>query len=486
MILETIARMARDQPGKIAAVQGPRSYSYATFARWIGAVGSHLEKQNLPTQGVAAICVNRLLDAWVLGLALRSLGLTTVVVRNAGHLRQLQLTDVMGVFGITTDGRTQLPAHVAALSLRLVLVPGGLDRAAADGPLPDLKPASGGNIMATSGTTGRSKKVLRDAAAESLLIPLHARINFIDEHSVIYVANFGQWLAGGYRWPLIAWSAGATVIFHQGKNEHRPLQRHEVTHVFTTPQLLMQLLEKPAEALRRNDAMHVLVTAGAMSKSQAMAARQRLSRRLYSVLASSEALTLAVTPIESGDDLHYHRIHPEREAQVVDTAGQPLPHGKMGLVRVRILDGLTGYLNDEAATRAFFKDGWFYPGDLGVMHEDGRLSLHGRTGDVINLLGNKIATAPVEAALQDRLGLDGVCLLSLRPDGGDEEMHVIYEGSDRVKAAAWHAAIARELPLLGSVNFHIERVKKMPRNEMGKIRRLLLKRHLQTRIGKTR
>jgi len=46
------------------------------------------------------------------------------------------------------------------------------------------------------------------------------------ERSHVYVGNFPLWTAGGYRWALIAWSAGATVIIHQAADLHQPLFRH--------------------------------------------------------------------------------------------------------------------------------------------------------------------------------------------------------------------------------------------------------------------
>lgn len=477
MILETIGRLAREEPEKFAAAQGADRYSYRQLARWIGATHTHLQNLNLPSQGVAAICTDRLLDAWVLGLALRSLGLTTVVVRDAPHLRQLQLTGVVCVVGVTADEQPR--SDTSSDGLPLILVPKSLERRS-DGPLPDLKPATGGNIMTTSGTTGQYKKVLRSTAAESLLIPLHARINAIDERSVVYVCNFDQTTAGGYRWPLITWSLGGAVIFHQGKDEHRPLLEHEMTHLFATPMLLMQMLRKPAGELRRNDATRVLVTGGAMTRAQAQAVRQRISARLFSVLASTEALTLSVTPVEIDEDLHRHRIHPEREVQVVDADDRRLPPGQEGQVRARILDGLTGYLDDADATRRYFKDDWFYPGDLGVLHADGRLSLHGRASDVINLLGNKIATAPIEQVLQDRLDATAVCILSVPSAGADDTIHIVYESKDTIPADRWRTAITQEFPLLQKVPLQTDRVKAMPRNAMGKILRVQLRQQLQT------
>ena len=67
----------------------------------------------------------------------------------------------------------------------------------------------------------------------------------------------------------------------------------------------------------------------------------------------------------------------------------------------------------------------FYTGDVGVFGPDGRMSLRGRVSDVVNVLGTKIATGGIEQALQDRLGAEGICILSLPDHHGDEQIHLI-------------------------------------------------------------
>jgi len=68
------------------------------------------------------------------------------------------------------------------------------------------------------------------------------------------------------------------------------------------------------------------------------------------------------------------------------------------------------------ATRDFFRDGYFYPGDVGLFGPDGRLSLRGRVSEVVNVLGLKIATGGIEQALQgDRRALKEQLLASADP-----------------------------------------------------------------------
>jgi acyl-coenzyme A synthetase/AMP-(fatty) acid ligase len=475
-----IFEQARQTPGKIAAVSSGVSWSYGDFARFIAACRQHFARQGLPVDSVAIIDVDNLLEAWVFGLALRSLGLTTFATKDAQEIPTLGLRNISCV--VTAEAEHRAVPGSSAFPWRVIRVPADLKPTAMPGPVPsvpEMPARPGGHILMTSGTTGAQKMVLRDAAMEALAIELHAEINGISDQSIVYVANFGLWTAGGYRWPLITWSMGGTVVFHQDADLHSPLARHDMTHIFTTPATLSALLAASRGALRRNDATRLLITGGAASRAMVAAAKQFLTHRVYSVLASTEALTLGVTLLEQPDDLLWHRIHPSREVQVVDEASAVLGPWQEGFVRVRIIDGLTGYLDDEVATRTFFHDGYFYPGDLGMFGDDGRLSLRGRASDVINVLGDKIATDPIERALQDRLGAEGVCILPVPNAQGDEEIHVVIQCSRRLRQAELEAAKKAELAAIRPAPMRIVFIDKLPRNEMGKIKRLELSRQLQ-------
>lgn len=478
MAIGKIFEKARQAPGKTAVIYNGVSCSYGFFAQCIETSRQYLAKQNLPADKVAVIDVQGLLDGWILGLALRSLGLTTFAAREDAEIAKLGAQRVGCVV-------TSMPAEAGQSGnepWRVIRIPPEVRLAAMHYAIPAATAIArpGGHIMMTSGTTGAYKMVVRDAAMEELAIPLHAEINAITEHSVVYVSNFGLWTAGGYRWPLITWSTGGTVVIHQAPDLHSPLARHELTHMFSTPDMLATLLRAAGGAPRRNDAMRLMVTGGAMSKTMLADAKHLITNQVFSVLASSEALTLAVTPVDQPEDLLWHRIHPSREVQVVDEAGNVLAPGNEGLIRSRIIDGLTGYLDDEATTREFFRDGFFYSGDVGMFGPDGRLQMRGRASDVINVLGDKIATAPVEQALQDKLGAEGVCIVSVQGAEAVGEIYLVIESRRRIASSEIDSAGIAELESIRRVPVRVLFVDKLPRNEMGKIQRLVLKQQLLT------
>jgi long-chain acyl-CoA synthetase len=160
---------------------------------------------------------------------------------------------------------------------------------------------------------------------------------------------------------------------------------------------------------------------------------------------------------------------PGRVVEIVDEFDRPVPIGETGLVRVSTAGGPTGYINDETATRAFFKYGFFYPGDLAMMRSDGRIALQGRVTDVINMLGDKIFPAPIEDRMCELFDVSGVCLFSIQDDSGEEEIHIVIEAPTPIDSERLNAAIKQELGGFHRALVHYVAV--LPRNQTGKVLR---------------
>jgi fatty-acyl-CoA synthase len=93
------------------------------------------------------------------------------------------------------------------------------------------------------------------------------------------------------------------------------------------------------------------------------------------------------------------------ETRVVDDDGIPVPPGEIGEIVHRSPHATLGYYNDEAKTAEAFRGGWFHSGDLGIMTEDGYLSVVDRKKDMIKTGGENVASREVEEAIYQ---LDGV------------------------------------------------------------------------------
>ncbi|MER7561782.1 FadD7 family fatty acid--CoA ligase [Streptomyces sp. NPDC097941] len=98
--------------------------------------------------------------------------------------------------------------------------------------------------------------------------------------------------------------------------------------------------------------------------------------------------------------------------RVVDGGGRSCPAGVEGEVWVQGPTVARGYLADGDESARTFVDGWLRTGDLGVLDEDGYLSLTGRIKNLINRGGEKISPEHVEDILA---GCPGVAEAAVFP-----------------------------------------------------------------------
>jgi acyl-coenzyme A synthetase/AMP-(fatty) acid ligase len=477
-LIHAIEAHARATPDKPAIVFNGAPVSYAAFADRTAAARGALAREGAGPGGEAILCIHHGLDNWLLGLALRGLGVNTVAARSANEIEGLAAG--RPVLVVTTDGER---AHWPGLSEAAARTGGRLIVISADSlkdgarAAPPAAPDPGGYVLLTSGTTGVYKKVLQDAAAEADLVALNTRRAGIAADTVFNVADFGPWTGAGYTWPTLVWHAGGTVVAKLGRPRERPFaDGPRLTHAVVTPAMLDELLAAPANAYPRNDGLVLLTVGGLVSRAQWEGACARLTGDMRCLYGATETCHILYTPIRSAEDLRWNQVH-DGVMQVVDEADRPVAAGEAGFVRLRASRGAAGYLDDAETSRAFFRDGWFYPGDLGVVDAAGRIALQGRVTDVINLGGSKYPTTPIETALQERLGVKAVCVFSA-PTADGEAVHVAIEpGAALVTAGALKAALEAAMPPMRT-QVRVHKVEALPRNHMGKVDRAALKRQL--------
>ena len=71
----------------------------------------------------------------------------------------------------------------------------------------------------------------------------------------------------------------------------------------------------------------------------------------------------------------------------------------MGEIVIRSNTTMTGYLKNPDATAEAFREGWFWSGDLAVIHPDGYIQVKDRAKDIIISGGENISSVEIENAL---------------------------------------------------------------------------------------
>jgi acyl-coenzyme A synthetase/AMP-(fatty) acid ligase len=477
LVLERIHATALEAPDKLALSHNARSLGYGAWWRLIMARRAQLQGA-IPGTGLVLIGVTSLLEGWALSLAARSLGFHTAAVRDTEQFDLFTGMDVAAIVAVEGEGWEAVPGF--ARVKRLSLAPLALEASAEPAPLPAFPrmPRTGGHVLLTSGTTGRPKKVLSrcgESAATTSVIGNGVVMPWTSAVSCLF--DLGLWTGAGYWTPLWIWAGQGAVVLRQGEDFHRALEWPGLTHAVATPQYLTRLLALPEDSFPHHPDMMLTVTAGSVTAAMAAQTRRRISPLLNINLSSTEVGGWARVFVAGDEDLIWLRIDPGRIVEVVDDADQPLPPFQLGRVRLRLQPGAeAGYFGPEEVSARVFEGEWFYPGDMGELDGKGRVALHGRATDVINIGGAKLAVEPWERAIRDRLGCDEVCILSGRWGDGVERLHLFIERRGPIGQAELEATV-RDV-VWGFDGVHIHKVEALPRTPLGKVQRAELARQL--------
>lgn len=161
------------------------------------------------------------------------------------------------------------------------------------------------------------------------------------------------------------------------------------------------------------------------------------------------------------------------EIGIVDSSGRALPAHSSGEVVIRGPSVMRGYLNNPAANTAAFINGWYRTGDLGLLDQDGYLSLTGRIKEMINRGGEKISPIEVDAVLLAHPAVAQAATFGV-PDpkyGQDVQAAVVLKGAVEPEELR---SFCRERLADFMVPRVIHVVPSLPKSAVGKIQRHVL------------
>ncbi len=264
------------------------------------------------------------------------------------------------------------------------------------------------NIQYTSGTTGLPKPVLLSHhnilnnawfSAQTMHFTEDDRLCI----PVPFYHCFGMVLAN-----LLCFSVGATAVIpcdhFDAEAVLQAIEDERCTAIHGVPTMFIAELEHPDFKHYRLDSLRTGIMAGAPCPP-ALMERVMTAMHCPEILigygeTEASPLTHLTTPEDSlaRRTLTVGRNLPHQEVKVVDTAtGQTVPFGQVGEVCFRGYHLMRGYANNhEATAKAIDQQGWLHSGDLGVMDEDGYLSITGRLKEMIIRGGENIYPREIE------------------------------------------------------------------------------------------
>jgi acyl-coenzyme A synthetase/AMP-(fatty) acid ligase len=329
-------------------------------------------------------------------------------------------------------------------------------------------------LVLTSGTTGASRCVGWSADATlARIAQLKESLQMSSTTRLCAFQHIGT--TGGFRYPIACWQSGGVVLL-RGADAGLDATWASVclsNLLVTAPTNLRMLTQKwPGQWPCRDD-RHVILAGGRVPPALFNDAITRVARTISLAYGSTETGAVATGNAEL---IHRHPgaagfVREGVQVEVVDEADRPLPFATVGRVRIKTPYMVTGYdplPRSLAQTGHAFRNGWFYPSDRGVLHDDGFLAIEGREGDIVNVGGAKVSLAALEQKLEGLPGVNDLCVLLLQlPDG--DRLGVVVVAENRTNEQALHQAIKSALrPRTPYILVYSETIN---RNAMGKVPR---------------
>jgi 2,3-dihydroxybenzoate-AMP ligase len=480
MTAEYIAFHATERPDAVALINNGQEITYAEFSRDIGKFTRASRQFGLPRGSAAAVGCSDLYVHWLLLLAFEQLGIATVSVSSqvdASSLPFLARLDFM---------LTEQPLLGGNAKRHQVISPQWVQDVLA---LPDEKatvilrgePDDPARILHTSGTTGVSKTLVVSRAAYEVRIRRYGfQYEFTRASRYLLTMQFNIGHAYGCATACIrAGGTGVIETFDNGKEFARTVTVRGITHITLLPYDLAQVLDDLPRDFGKPADLTVSSFGAPISEALRQRTRARLATRLCSDYGCNEAGIICLMEAISEDGVG--TVWPGVKVEVVDERDIPLPLGQAGRIRVKTECMANGYLDDDATRRAF-RNGWFYPGDLGVLRDPRRLQVIGRSDDLLNIGGRKIAPDLLEARVAAQSIAEDVGVCAIRNADGIEEIWVAVSNPrsdgeallESIGSAIGHGIVGR---------CRVVQLPRIPRNATGKIQRTLLKSAISDIIG---
>ncbi|VVA36277.1 PREDICTED: probable acyl-activating enzyme [Prunus dulcis] len=269
----------------------------------------------------------------------------------------------------------------------------------------------------TSGTTSEPKGVVyshRGAYLSTLSLVLGWEMG----SEPVYLWTLPMFHCNGWTFTWGVAARGGTNVCLRNTTAYdiyRNIHRHKVTHMCCAPIIFNILLEaKPHE--RRDLAVPVqILTGGAPPPAPLLEKIEPLGFKVTHAYGLTEATGPALV---CEWQAKWNKLPREDQAKLKARQGisiltladvdvknketmESVPHdGKtMGEIVLRGSSIMKGYYKDSKETLKSFQNGWFWTGDVGVVHPDGYLEIKDRSKDVIISGGENISSVEVENML---------------------------------------------------------------------------------------
>ena len=395
-----VRRHVLERPDAPAVIAGKVTLSYAQLHTLCLRRMRTLERHGCGPESVPCLLFENPLELAVTALALTRMGCPLFVVQKSLPERQrdawMQLAHSRTVLSdspldwVKAGEQTFLQVSLAQEA----------GTPAEDGPGPEIPEDRCLLLIGGSGSTGDAKLI---AVTQAQL--RHRLIDMIETLTLkpddLMLSAFALEYASGVHLFLSTLASGAcSVIRVPDRDIVGWMQRNRVGVMVAGSVHIEQMLKlaegRPAPVLPD---LRVLALGGS-TVSDALRKRiaDRLTENLYVIWGSNEVwyATVATPPMVRAKAGTIGRATNRSRVEVVGPDGTLVGVDEVGELRVSSPSVANGYVGADATANKAFRDGWFYPGDLGRLLDDGQIAFLGRKDNLMIMDGVNIHPAEIE------------------------------------------------------------------------------------------
>ena len=335
-------------------------------------------------------------------------------------------------------------------------------------------------MLYTSGTTGRSKgAMLTHANLESNGRALHRIWAFEPDDVLLHTLPIFH-VHGLFVALHCAMLAAAEVIFLPRFDPDAVVAAlPEATVMMGVPTQYGRLVDHAGFDARACERVRLLTSGSApMTEATHRRVTERTGHRIVERYGMTEAGIITSNPYDG------ERIPgtvgfalPDVELRVADDDGVELATGETGTVEIRSPGLFAGYWQLPEKTASEHRPGgWFVTGDVGSLDAEGRLTLEGRSSDMIISGGYNVYPKEIELVLDEVPGVVETAVIGVpHADFGEAVVAVVVrdrasEPDDGEVEAAMGAALDGALARFKHPKAYVV-VDELPRNAMSKVQK---------------
>ena len=337
-----------------------------------------------------------------------------------------------------------------------------------------VEPSSIWQVIVGSGTTGKPKLFEVSQSLELKRIEISKESTSISESDIVASLIKMNFNSTKIRFLATLFVGGSYFIFEDEVFDFvNHCKKYKINVLHTSVYHIENILAKISDNNKEHLSFLKVLSLGGSSISEDLKKRikKHLSKNLYITYGTNElgGISSAKPKAVYKTEKTVGSILNNVKVQIVDENNNKLPLNTIGHIRVKSFGMISSYLNDEVNTNKYFNDGWFYPGDIGMINESNELIHHGRSDRMMIVNGINIHPSLIENRLLEHELVNDAFCISLKDENLQDIPICGVEVSSPSKITTAELLNFCSSKLKFSSPHEIVFLSKIPRTDLGKI-----------------